>query len=53
MMELRLVTASLVYKYKIGFADDTTRASFLTHVKDCFTARMGNLDLKFERRECT
>ncbi|KAI9660214.1 MAG: hypothetical protein M1831_003521 [Alyxoria varia] len=51
MMELRLVTANLVHKYRIGFADETAKTRFPASVRDCFTARMGPLDLRFERRE--
>lgn len=51
LAEMRAVTAELVKKYRFRFATPDTKATFLEATRDCFTARIGRLDLVFSPRD--
>ncbi|KAL8728584.1 MAG: hypothetical protein Q9166_005317 [cf. Caloplaca sp. 2 TL-2023] len=50
LAELRVVTATLVKQYTIDFDHDKRSARFLDEIQDCFVARTGPLELRFEAR---
>lgn len=50
MMEMRVVIASLVKQFKIGFSDTDPGEKVLSDLRDQFTAAPGKLQLKFEVR---
>lgn len=50
LAELRLVTAFLVKKYHVSFADEKQTSSFLDDVHDYFVTTTGPLDLQFRAR---
>jgi len=50
LAELRLITAFLVKKYNVSFADEKQTSSFLFDVHDYFVTTTGALDLQFRAR---
>lgn len=46
-MQLRLVIAEAVTRFKIGFATPEAKANFINNVKDRFTWKLAKLELEF------